>query len=244
MKNIVVPVKNISRLLTASSTLLSRTPGTPGMGLIYGRSGYGKTTATAWFVNQCNGVYIRALSTWTATSMLKNILKELALDATRSRCADMVEQIVDNLKLTGRPLFIDEFDYLVENKKMTETLRDIHDMSSVPIILIGMAGVERKVQVRDQFVNRIAQWVEFQPADYKDACELCNQLCEVDIADDLLRKLYHTSGGVIRLIVIGLDAIERKAKVLGKKNITSVDWGKADFFLSDSPSKKKKRGGI
>jgi len=241
MKNIVVPVKNISRLLTASSALLTRTLGTPGMGLIYGRSGYGKTTATAWFVNQCNGVYIRAFATWTATSMLKNILKELALEA-KGRSADMVEQIVDNLKITGRPLFIDEFDYLVEDKRMTETLRDIHDMSSIPIILIGMSGVERKVQVRDQFVNRIAQWVEFKPADYADAGELCKQLCEVEVKDDLLRKLYQSSGGVIRLIVIGLDAIERKAKVLGKKSINSVDWGKADFFLSDSPSKKKRGG--
>lgn len=242
MKNLVVPVKNISRLLKASSSLIKRTPGTPGMGLIFGKSGLGKTTATAWFVNQCNGVYIRALSTWTATSMLKNILRELELEA-KGRAAAMVEMIVDHLKLTGRPLFIDEFDYIVEDKKMTETLRDIHDMSSVPIVLIGMEGVSRKVQVREQFVNRIAQWVEFKPADYEDARQLCDKLCEIEIKDDLLRKLYQTSGGVIRLIVIGLDAIERKAKAKGIKSIGSVEWGTANFFLSDSPAKRK-RGGI
>ena len=242
MKQLVVPVKNIARLAEASDSLLTRTPGPPGIGLIYGRSGLGKTTATAWFVNQCNGVYVRALSSWSSTAMLETILRELELEATKNRCALMVDQIVDNLRLTGRPLFLDEFDYIVENKKMTETLRDIHDLSAVPIVLIGMQGVQRKVQIREQFANRIAQWVEFKPADYEDCRLLCDSLCEIEVQDDLLRKLYQASGGVIRLLVIGLDSIERRARVSGLKVIGADRWGSMEFFLSDSP-KSKKRGG-
>lgn len=232
MKSMVVPVKNITRLAEASDALLNRTPGTPGMGLIFGKSGLGKTTATAWFVNQCNGLYIRAFSTWTPSSMLQAIMTELGLPAGRTRCASMATRIVETLRITGRPLFIDEFDYIVENKKMTETLRDLHDMSAVPIILIGMDEVKRKVRVREQFVNRIAQWVEFKPLDYEDTKQLCETLSEVWVKDELLRKLYQTAKGVIRLIVVGLDSIERKAKTLGITKIGSEEWGIADFFLA------------
>lgn len=234
MKNSVVTTKNISGLIEASTALLTRTPGTPGMGLIFGKSGFGKTTATAWFVNQRDGVYVRALSTWTPTSMLQAILKELDLSPVRMRSAEMVNQIADTLRVSGRPIFIDEFDYIIEDKKMTETLRDIHDISSVPIVLIGMENSRRKVQLREQFVNRIAQFVEFKPTDYDDCKRLATELCEVSIADDLLRKMLVESKGVIRLIVTGLDAIERRAKTLGVKEISQAQWGKEGFFLSES----------
>lgn len=242
MKSFVAPVKNIGRLSEASDALLTRTPGTPGIGLIFGKSGLGKTTATAWFVNECNGVYVRALSTWTPGSMLQAILRELNVAPIKLRAAAMVTQIADVLRVTGRPLFIDEFDYIVEDRKMTETLRDIHDISSVPIVLVGMDGVQQKVQLRDQFVNRIAQWVEFNPADFEDCQLLSKSLCEITIKEELLRKLFKASKGVIRLIVIGLDVIERKARTLGVSEIGSEQWGNANFFLSDSP-KTKKNGG-
>jgi DNA transposition AAA+ family ATPase len=241
MKSLVIPVKNIGRLSEASDALLTRTPGTPGMGLIFGKSGYGKTTATAWFVNQCSGVYVRAISTWTPSSMLQTILRELDVAPIKLRAAPMVAQIADVLRITGRPLFLDEFDYIVENKKMTETLRDIHDLSSVPIILVGMDGVQQKVQLRDQFVNRIAQWVEFKAADFED-CKMLAELCEAKIKTDLLRRLFDASKGVIRLVVIGLDVIERRAKTLGLNEIGLDDRGSADFFLSESPQKRKRGG--
>jgi hypothetical protein len=210
------------------------------MGLIFGKSGLGKTTATAWFVNQCNGVYVRALSTWTPSTMLQEILRELDVAPTKLRAAPMVRQIVEILRLTGRPLFLDEFDYIVEDKKMTETLRDIHDLSSVPIVLVGMDQVKKKVQLREQFVNRIAQWVEFKTADFEDCGILCNQLCEVKVQPSLLLKLFEASKGVIRLIVIGLDVIERRAKTLGLKEIDLEKWGSAGFFLTDTSVSKKR----
>lgn len=241
MRTLVIPVKNIARLAEASGALLTRTPGTPGMGLIFGKSGLGKTTATAWFVNQCDGVYVRALSTWTPSTMLQAILRELDTAPTKLRASSMVMQIAEILRLTGRPLFLDEFDYIVEDKKMTETLRDIHDLSSVPIVLVGMDGVRQKVQLRDQFVNRIAQWVEFKAADFEDCNMLGDQLCEVKILPDLMRKLFEASKGVIRLIVIGLDVIERRAKTLGLKEIGLDKWGSSSFFLTDTSKTKNNR---
>lgn len=233
MKNIVVTTKNIGRLVEASQALLTRTPGTPGMGLIYGQSGLGKTTATAWFVNKCDGVYVRAMASWTSTSMLQAVLRELGMSPIRNTCSSMVAQISDALRASGRPLFIDEFDYIVENAKMTETLRDIHDVSSAPIVLIGMENARRKVQLREQFVNRIAQFVEFKPTDFDDTLKIARELCEAEIEESLLKKLYVESKGVVRLIIIGLDALERRARTLGIKKIGESQFGKSSFFQQE-----------
>ena len=65
MRYKTVPVKNITRLSSAGDALMHRSRGLPGMGLIYGETGYGKSTATAWFVNQCDGVYVRAQRVWS-----------------------------------------------------------------------------------------------------------------------------------------------------------------------------------
>ncbi len=242
MRYRMIDVKNVSRLSEAGHALLNRAQGMPGLGLVWGETGYGKTTAVTWFVNQCHGIYVRALATWSPAAMLGSILKELDLAPRHMNCARMVEQIITELAVSGRPLFVDEADYVVDNKRMTETLRDLHDMASVPVILVGMAGIQRKISLRQQFSGRIAQWVEFKPCDLADARALANGLCDVEVADDLLARLQHSAAGSARLLVVGLARIEQSAKARGLTRITAQDWKRGeDFFLGNAPGADRKR---
>lgn len=235
MRYRIVPVKNVTRLTEAGDALINRGYGMPGMGLIFGATGYGKTTAATWFVNHCHGVYVRAMATTTPSSLLGTICKELDMAPMRS-CAPMTEAIVEKLAQTGRPLFVDEADYLADSKRMTETLRDLHDMATVPVILIGMAGIQRKLAHRQQLSGRLAQWVEFAPCDMEDARMLASQLCEVSVADDLLAKLHRKASGSVRLLVVGLGRIEHYARARGLDSIAATDWrGGDDFFLGSAP---------
>lgn len=239
MKHRIVPVKNVGRLAEAGTALINRAPGMPGMGLVYGATGYGKTTAITWFVNQCHGVYVRALAAWSPAAMLRAILRELDTDAVRPSCAGMVEQIIEKLAISNRPLFIDEVDYIVEDRKMSETLRDLHDLASVPVILIGMAGIQRKIVNRQQLTGRLAQWVEFKPCDFEDIRAVAQELCEVEIREDLLRKMHKQTGGSIRLAVVGLARIEGFAKARGLASIGGEEWpgngGNGEFFIGEAP---------
>lgn len=236
MKYRIVPVKNIGKLATAGKALIDRGLGMPGMGMVWGHTGYGKTTAITWFINQCNGVYVRALAAWSPTAMLRAILRELDIEPIRQHCSVMVEQIVRALAESGRPLFIDEADYVVEDRKMVETLRDLHDMSSVPVVLIGMAGIQRKIHNRQQLTGRIAQWVEFGPCDLDDARAIAEDCCEVTVEEDLLTQLHRKSSGAIRLLVVGLARIESRARALGLDRIGLSQWKKGeDFFIGDAP---------
>lgn len=235
MKSKIIPISNVARLSEAGDALLQRAPGMPGMGLCHGPTGYGKTTAIAWLATRQHGVFVRALATSTPSSLLESICRELAIMRRASNVAT-VEAIVEKLAETNRPLFLDEADYIVDQKRLVETLRDIHDLASVPVILIGMAGIQRKITERQQLSGRIAQWVEFQPATAADARMLASELAEVEVADDLVQQLHQASHGSVRHIVVGLNRIEQFARSRGTARIAANDWPRgADFFLGNAP---------
>lgn len=230
----IVLTKNVARLSDAAEALLRRAPGMPGMGLVHGETGAGKTTAVTWMVNRCNGVYVRALAAWTPAAMFSAILRELGRHAHGS-CAQMVGDIIEALALSGRPLFVDEADYLVDSKRMSESLRDIHDMTTVPVLLIGMAGIDQRLSSRKQLTGRVMQDVRFEPADREDAQAIARALCEVKVRVDLLDAAHKTTGGYVRNLVVALARIEQYAKARGMDAIGMADWGKRDFITGEAP---------
>lgn len=237
MRSKIVPVSNVLRLSEAGSALLNRSVSLPGMGLIEGDSGLGKSTAITWLALKQNGIHVRAMATSTPRSLLQSICEELVIQPRHS-LINTINEIVRSLSESGRPLFIDEADYLVERKILVETLRDIHDMTQVPVVLIGMKGIGRKITVYPQLYNRIAQWVEFQPANFEDVRLLAKELVEVKVKDDLLRTLYQHSGGIVRLVVIGLNRIEQLAMSRGLAEIGQADWpATTELLLNTGPRK-------
>lgn len=242
MRTKIVPVTNVTRLAEAGDALLNRAPGMPGMGLCFGPSGFGKTTAIAWLATRQHGVFVRARATSTPTSLLENICRELNI-AARNRISQTVDVLVEKLAETGRPLFVDEADYVVGQQRLVDTLRDVHDLSSVPVILIGMAGIDRKISTSPQLAGRIAQWVEFQAASLEDSRLLTKELCEVTVADDLIAELHTRANGSVRNLVVGLGKIEQFARSRSAGKVALADWPRgADFFLGGATRTAAKRG--
>jgi len=237
MRQKLALVKNVAALQAAFETLSSRDAGIPGMGLVHGFTGAGKTTSISWLVNRTNGVYVRAYSTWTPNAMLGSIMHELGATALH-RSAAMLRYIVKELEQSNRPLFVDEVNYFAANGEMLDTLRDIHDTSNVPVILIGHEGTERRLVHRAQLARRISEWVEFRPLDKEDARILANTVAEVDIADDLLADLHAQSKGSTGLMTVGLARIEQMAKANGWKTVDADQWQGRAFFLGNAPKSR------
>lgn len=236
MKNRLAPVKNVAALQSAFEAAASRDVGVPGMALLFGNTGAGKTTTVTWLMNRVNAIYVRAAATWTPSAMLGKIMNELgAVPLSGGRSAQMVDHITDTMANEQRPLFVDESDYLLSNLKMLETLRDIHDVSGQPVLLIGMAGIEKRLVHRAQLARRISQWVEFKPLDIEDAGIVAKTICEVAIAPDLLQHLHEQAKGSMGLMVVGLSRIEGLAKANGWATVDADQWGPRRLFLSNSP---------
>ncbi len=198
--------------------LLNRSSIVPGIGLIHGPSGFGKTTAVEWLFNQdeVNGIYVRCYKADTVTSILEQIAKEIGL-AQRHSVRTMVDGIVEAVREQELCLFIDECDYVVGNARIMETLRDIYDATEQPLILVGMEEIARRISQRKQLFNRISQWIEFKPADLEDVALIASQMMEVnvDIDEALLDLIRKRSHGVVRTIVAALDKIEKLAMASG-----------------------------
>ncbi|ABE45652.1 AAA family ATPase [Polaromonas sp. JS666] len=241
MRQKLAGVKNVAALQAAFETLSNRDAGIPGMGLVHGFTGAGKTTAISWLVNRTNGVYARAYGTWTPNSMLGSIMHELGA-APLQRSAQMLKYITGDLERTNRPLFIDEANYFAGDTAMLDTLRDIHDVSNVPVILIGHEGTERKLIHRAQLARRISEWVEFKPLDAEDARILADTVAEVAIADDLLAELHAHAKGSMGLMTVGLARVEAMAKANGWKRVDADQWAGRAFFLGNAPKSTNGRG--
>ncbi|ATG74345.1 DNA transposition protein [Zobellella denitrificans] len=230
MKNVVAPVKNVVAAQDAFDNLCNRSLGVPGIGLIHGETGYGKTTAVTYLFNQVNGIYVRALSADTPSSLLGRVMGELGAQPM-ARTARMVDYILEHMSMYERPLFIDEADYLMDDVKLLETVRDLYDCTEVPVVLIGMDQIARRISTRRQFFNRISEWVEFKPADLEDVQIAADAMLDdgIGIDVDLLDELRRQAKGEMRTIAIGLDKIERLAKANELDCVTLAHWGSQPF---------------
>ena len=237
MRNITTPVKNVTKLAAQGQALLNAPMRlTHRLGLIHGETGAGKTTATAWFAVRHNAFYVRAMAAWrTPSALLRAICRELEIKPKRC-IGDMLDSINNTLSKECRPLFIDESDYLVRYPDMRDTIMDLQDMSTVPIILVGMKDIRREIKKSEKFDNRFLIDVEFLPLDMADARLITDQLCEVTVTDDLLADLYKYAKGNTRRITTGLYRIEQVAAQLGVSSMDLAGFREAEgtYFLGVS----------
>ena len=167
MRNEIVPVKNIAALARAGQALLDRPAQLDhGLCLLRGPSGVGKTKGSYWFALEHRSFYVRAMSAWRSpTPLLESLGDVLGIQNKRSSYR-MLKAVADEMSRRNRPVFIDESDYLLRFDVLRDTIRDLHEATRVPIILVGHSGIERKIKESPQFDNRFLIDVDFQPLDF------------------------------------------------------------------------------
>lgn len=204
-------------------------PGHPRIGLLYGPSGYGKTVAVGFTAQRTEAVYVEAKSVWTQRSLLEALCHELGVAALARSAPGMLQQVIDELNRSPRGLIIDEMDHLVR-KQHVEIIRDIHDSTRVPILLVGEETLPAKLKSWDRFDNRILVATPAQPATLEDAQKLRSHYCpRVEIADDLVAAIVKACGAVTRRIVTNLTRAERIAVEEGAPRIDLEWWGNRGF---------------
>ncbi|MDX1536368.1 ATP-binding protein [Arsukibacterium sp.] len=233
MKTAVAKTKNVLAAFDAYQHLSEAAlNNTPSIAMFTGEAGLGKTTAGSYLFVQADGILVRCLKSDTLGTFLERLAQELGLEQ-RQRKADMLKFIVHELAITGKPLFIDECDYIAERQDVLETIRDIYDLANVPIILIGYKQLPKKVKRLEQLYSRISQHIEFQPADLDDITTMASELVtDTAIHADLLAELLQASKGNFRRIHTGLNTIEAFARSNAMASINATQWGGLQFFPS------------
>lgn len=238
MKNKTVEVKNVMRTQEMFENLNSRSMITPGIGLIHGPSGFGKTTTVTYMFNELTvagqqPLYVRCYATDTPSSFLARVMAELGSEPVYP-LRKMVDFVVQAMNERGLALFVDEADHIVSQAKTMETIRDLYDSTEQPVVLIGMEAIASRISHRKQLFNRISEWVEFQAADIEDVHLFASELMDerVEVGEDLLDFIRQKSAGEVRRILIALEKIERAALASGENFIDRQTWGERPLFLN------------
>lgn len=217
MKKVFARTNNINKFVSAMTRLLKREDGIPGMGLIYGEPGLGKTRAALWWCAQDNSVFIRTKKLMSGRWLLEEIVAELG-EAPMRRTSDLFRQAVDQLLERPRLLFIDEADYLAHDALVIETLRDLHDTTGTPLILIGMDQADKKLMRFKHLFDRFSEIVRFHPLTKEDIKAIAEQMCEVKLSEDAIAYI-HSNANRFRRVVVWLYKAEAIARANSIKEV-------------------------
>lgn len=99
--------------------------------------------------------------------------------------SDNFNLVVKKLKDNPKVIFIDEIDYLMNNFKTVEILRDLHDETDCPIIMIGMGLAHRKLERYKHLYDRFSEILKFETFGVGDIVQIVNELLQTQYNKDL-----------------------------------------------------------
>ena len=225
----VAPLVNVGLASRALEAAMNRPGHLPGMVTFYGPSGWGKSTAAAYAANKHRAYYVECKSAWTRKALLLALCKEMGLEPRRT-LYELIDQVAEQLVLSGRPLIIDELDHIAA-KGAVEIVRDLYDASGAAILLIGEERLPSKLEKWERFHNRMLDWVAALPASLEDCRHLARLYCPgVEVADDLLAEVHRKTGGNVRRICVNLERVRAEAAGLGLDRIDRKRWGDREIY--------------
>ena len=210
MNKIFVKTQNVKNFIGLVESLINKPKNIPKMGLVYGEPGLGKSQTALWLACKYDGIYLRASNLMTGRWLLEELVKELD-EIPRFLTSDNFNIVVKKLKQNPQVIFIDEIDYLINNYKTIETLRDIHDETNCPIIFVGMGLAHRKLERYKHLYDRFSEILKFETFGVNDLNQIINQLSEVPFTPDAIEYI-HSKFNRFRQIVQLINQMEIFAK--------------------------------
>lgn len=231
MKKVFVKTNNVKKFIAMMNNLRNRAEGVPGMGLVYGEPGLGKTYAITWWAIHNNAIYIRCTNHMSSRWLLEELVEELG-EIPYTKLSDIFNQVVSQLIKQPRIIIVDEIDYLTMESRAVETLRDIHDKTDVPILLIGMGSANRRLMRHKHLYDRISEIQKFELFTKAEISQIIDELAEVNMTDCAKNFIYSRTKR-FRQIVKLINKAEQVAKSNG---LSSVDETTLKEFVNDEVS--------
>ena len=206
MKKIFAKTTNVKNFIGLVENLINKPKNIPKMGLVYGEPGLGKSQTALWLACKYDGIYLRASNLMTGRWLLEELVKELD-EIPRFLTSDNFNIVVKKLKQNPQIIFIDEIDYLMNNYKTIETLRDILDETDCPIIFIGMGLAHRKLERYKHLYDRFSEILKFETFGVKDLSQIIGQLSEIPFTPEAIEYI-HSKYNRFRQIVQLINQME------------------------------------
>ena len=224
MNKVFVRTKNVKKFVALMEEVKQLPANIPKIVLVFGEYGLGKSETIKWWTFKNDCIYVRANQGMTSRWLLSEIAEELGEEAFW-QIQDTFNLVEQKLKQNPKPLIIDEVDYLVTNN-VIEILRDLHDRTMCPMILVGMINIDKKLSRYPHLKDRIYKAFKFEPYNKQDIKQILSELSEIQITNDGLEYLA-TRHNQLRQMVKLINKIEKLAKTnelkeLNEKNLRSI----------------------
>lgn len=240
-------LQNLALVRTALEGLKLRDASLPGLAIMHGPAGYGKTTAATVVGNETRAYFIQLRSAWGRKTLLQKIAFEMSIPlagkGAPKTIPELLEAVCAQLATSGRLLILDEFDYAVKNESMVDLVRDIYEGAQQPILAIGMELLPQKLRRWEQFHSRVYSWIPAQPVSLDDARLLAPVYCDVACADDFLAFLVGAAAGSVRRVSVNLAQAAQTAAIEGWRAIDRATWGGRPIYTGEAPVRELPRLG-
>ena len=217
-KDTFIETSRVLAFREAANIVKDTVKGQPGLMLAWGLAGRGKTMCSERYAVQNDDcVFVRVFQDWTPLAMLSTICRHInGMDPRRVDPAKQI--IIEELDDRPRMILIDEADRL--NINNVEHLRDIHDQTGAPIVLIGEPSLYGKLKARRRILERITRRVEFGPVTAEDVLLYGVKACDLDIDPSAAVELVRRCQGSFRLLYHLMVDVNRFAKANKTDTVT------------------------
>jgi DNA transposition AAA+ family ATPase len=235
----IAPLRNVLLLRRMVDHLLKRSANLPGIGVMYGFAGLGKSNACAAAASAYRAIYVEVRDHFTKKTLLLSILHEMSIKPERT-AAEMFDQVCAELERSEKPLILDMADYLIK-RHLVDTVLDIYEGSGAAIVLAGEEHFPKKLKREsERFYDRVLEFQLAELADRDDARKLAAMYSpDIEIKDDLLVRLLERSAGVARRIVVNVETVRQEGKKLGARAMDLKTWGDRPFNTGEAPVRRQ-----
>lgn len=222
--NLLIENQNVKNANSEIGVLLKR-PKTelPGIGLIYGQTGLGKTR---YSMNTCfsrGWIYYSLLPNDNVKSFLMEIYARVSkqIDGVATEISGpnylLEKTLIKKLQLhTEIVIMIDEFNHLFKNgvkPGMLETIRSIADNTQATILLVGEEdSKDRIAKYNRHLMNRCSVFCQFKPFSKEDYKSVLNGISEIEFDDEVIEFIFKETRGDFRSAVTLATGLESTFK--------------------------------
>ena len=240
MKNAFVKTKNVKNFVSLMDSLQKLPPNIPKLALVYGEHGLGKTHSIIWWATRNDAVYVRANNEMTQAALMRAIVDELG-ERPLFMMQDNYNIILKHLKQDPKTIIVDEVDYLIGNRNVIESLRDIQDNTGTPIVLVGMGAVDKKIARFKHFEDRLYKKLKFEHFNQTDIAEILEKLTDLKFSEGAIEYLA-TRTNQFRQLVKLLEKLEKLSNTNSIKELESQEITPRTytFIINDKDNKTLK----
>ena len=211
------------------------------LGMVSGKAGRGKSSTIEWYHSNNKTIFLRMESIWDTSPLdfLQKLCIELGFLSPPGRKGPAFTTIVDTLLSDPKPIFLDEIEKLP--KYFLDVVRDLSDLSTAPIVLIGEDELVSHMRLNARVWSRTYQSMEFQPVTRPDIVAYFWEAAKLKVDSDVIDAFYDAAtgrGGDFRVIRWGLLILARNANA---RNQDKIDVDMAQVAIKAVLPKEIKR---